>query len=419
MKPLDSTPRRGHGDTTLRCVAVPVVASDIGPVLAQLFALWSDERFAPVVDARTHRPHLMIVANAANEDQLALAEALFRDHPKLANAFSGFSALSADLAGDFDRYERKPGAREGAYGARAGPNFQFFKTMEFSQERGGFTLQIEVDCLPVSAGWVEATQDVIDDHTSAWVIGSVYAGIGELKKKTQSHLNGNALYRTGDPLFQAFLREVWQPRLMKQIGLDYTVPYDCWWALECARASARKPNDAWHLFQAYDPFFHSDPFVVNLLVTTAEVDDYLDVFDRHATLGQAPVFFHGQAMNSVRASLLEHPSDGMPQAISRLSGAEVSGSVSGTKIPVTVASGPGWLESLARRYAEDPTLAASLLRAAAAEMNVNPKNFGAGPLGALDRAVKQLGPDDAVVQYFRKTEARVVSLGSAEGSSSH
>ncbi len=307
-------------DTTLRCVALPIVASDIGKALEELLVLWADPRFAPVLNNSTVRPHLLIVVNNAPDADLEEARALYEAQPELASNFAGVTVRSADLHGDMDRYERKPRERVGTFGARAGPNFQFFKTMEMAAAFGGFTLQIELDCLPVQAGWVEATQRVIDGHASAWVIGSVYAGSGELKRDSQTHLNGNALYRTGDPLFQSFAAEVWLPRLLLRIKEDYTLPYDCWWALERSKASALEANEAWHLFQVFDSFMHSDPFIVNLLCKSTDSESYFKVFDTFCRLGQTPVFFHGAAMNRLRRILIDHPTDTIRQSMDRLTG---------------------------------------------------------------------------------------------------
>lgn len=305
-------------DPTLRCVAVPITQSDIGAPLEELFALWADARFSPVIRRETHRPALLVVVNNASDDALEVVRSLYRAQPTLAHSFSGLTVQSADLKGDMDRYVRKPRGREGTFGARAGPNFLFFATMRFAEPFGGFTLQAEVDCLPVEAGWVESTQAVIDGHRSAWVIGSRFASDGELTKETQFHLNGNALYRAGDPLFQSFAHEVWLPRLLRLIKNDHTLPYDCWWAVECANASALKRNEAWRLVTTFGHLIQPDPFVVNLLAKPQDAQAYTGALERFARIGPAPVFLHGAAMTPLRAQLLKYPGDTMLDAIDRL-----------------------------------------------------------------------------------------------------
>jgi len=321
MPDPSSAPPTAGGDQSeavLGCVAVPIMAGDIRRNLPELFALWADERFLPVLDGNTRRPHLMIVINRASPDQLARIEAQFHAHSRLATAFSGLSARSAELEGERDLYVREGSTGTGVFGRKSGPNFLFQRLIELATPHGGFVLQIELDCLPVQAGWIDATQGVIADHARAWVIGSLYAGSGMVGDDNKSHLNGNALYRVGDSAFRAFFSEVWMPRLMHQIAERPDLAYDCWWAVEWFRADARTGNDSWRLFQTYDGFFANDPFVVNLLASQQGAQGYAQVFDRFAGLGRVPVFFHGPDMHTVRQMLLRHPGDSIFDAIDRI-----------------------------------------------------------------------------------------------------
>ncbi len=315
--------RAGQGARPgLGCVAVPLLARDIGAPLERLFALWTDDRFLPRLTPAAPRPALLIMVNHATPADLARAEALYAAAPRLAACFSGLHVQSADLSADRDLYTRRHGQDGGAYGTRAGPNFLFHATMEAAGRLcgpGDFCLQIELDCLPVGPGWLERVQEVIDAHPRAWVIGSHFAGTGELGQDIQLHLNGNALYRAGAAAFRRFLGQVWMPRLMRHAAERKDLAYDCWWALERSLARAWDGNDGWALVQTYDSFFQADPFIVNLMVPVAEASDYLTVFDRFAALGRTPVFFHGQAMTAVTGALLEHPGDDLFASIDRLS----------------------------------------------------------------------------------------------------
>jgi len=383
-------------DRTLRCVALPVVQSDIGAPLEEMLSLWSDPRFAPLLNDATPRPHLMLVVNNAPEEVLDQARLIYDNHSELDQSFCGFTALSADLKGDMDRYERKPRARLGSLGGRAGPNFQFFRTMALAEQFGGFTLQIELDCLPVQAGWIEATQRVIDGHGSAWVIGSVYAGDGELTPDTQTHMNGNALYRTGDPLFQSFLAEVWLPRLLRRIKQDYTLPYDCWWAVERKAASALESNEAWQLFQNFDSFMQSDPFVTNLLCKQSDAQAYIEVFEKFSRLGQVPVFFHGAAMTALRKLLVTHPEETILDGMDRLTGQRGS-RLRATDFaikskPLSPAGDASWLGRLPPGEA--------LLKAVAAQLLTDPKHSIEGLTHCIELSRKALGAGSPTVAYF-------------------
>ncbi|MEO8241408.1 MAG: hypothetical protein ABI832_03800, partial [bacterium] len=220
----------------LGCVALPVLAKDIGPNLESVFQLWSDPRCYLLVGQMEHLPHLMVVINCADEALLAATKALYNRYPTLAQCFSGFSAHSAELRGDRDLYARKSPTAMGKFGNKAGPNFLFQETMNFAEAHGGFTLQIELDCIPIEAGWLAETVRVVNGNQRAWVIGSMYSGDHGLERSVQTHLNGNALYNTGDPDFMRFLNEIWIADLVNIAQKRPNLAYDCWWANEQSQA---------------------------------------------------------------------------------------------------------------------------------------------------------------------------------------
>lgn len=368
--------------------------------------------------AETPRPHLLLVVNNAPEAVLAEARRIFDTHPELQRSFAGFSAVSAGLRGDKDIYERDPHSPKGAYGARAGPNFLFLSTLREAAPFSGFTLQVELDCLPVQAGWIEATQRVIDRHPSAWVIGSIYAGSDALHPDIQSHMNGNAIYRTGSARFQAFLSEVWLPRLIRHSATRRYLAYDCWWSLERYLAGPTEENgawqEAWTIFQAYDCFFQNDPFMVNLLVSEAQVEDYRTVFDKFTMLGRMPVFFHGQPMNTLREQLLHHTDDSILDGIARLSGAPPANSpvLQLARAPevdpsVTPENAHGWLERLAQRIdTQDAGNAAMLLNVLSAQALLMPADLsrrltpGSRLGSSAAQAKAALGTSHDAVRHF-------------------
>jgi hypothetical protein len=317
----DATVDKG-ADRQLRCVALPILGHEIGAPLARIFALWADSRFRPCRDPghpQATRPHLLVVANRATPAQLDQARAIFDAHPVLASCFGGFSAESAGLDGDRDLYLRDNAGRPGgAFGNKAGPNFLFQTTMHLAGAFGGWTLQLETDCLPVEAGWLEATQEVVEGGSRAWVIGSIYAGRSGLDSSIRSHLNGNALYKAGDPAFRQFLDDVWIAGILADAQSRPDLAYDCWWALSTHRANSMAGSTSWELYQTYDSFFRNDPFMVNLKVRSSEAQEFARVFDRLAALDRAPLFFHGEAMKAVLPLLAEYPGDTIFDAIGRL-----------------------------------------------------------------------------------------------------
>ncbi|NAZ38168.1 hypothetical protein [Rubellimicrobium sp. CFH 75288] len=301
-------------------VVVPLLAQDLsggfsGP-LGQVLDLWSQERFRPRIGGMSP-PVLLLMFNRASPEQLAEARALVGARPVLMESFAGVEVLEAGLEGERDLYARGAKDAQGAFGNKAGPNFLFQAGMEAAAAFGGFALQIEVDCLPTGPGWLDAAAQVARGSARAWVVGSIFAG-PRIDRSIQTHLNGNALYRAGDPNFQTFLREVWMADLVARAQRMPYLAYDCWWAMIGHEADSWLANEAWHLWQRYESFFRSDPFVVNLLGGRDSLMRYIETYDRFADLDRAPVFFHGPVMKEVLPVLLQNPRDSLFDTLERL-----------------------------------------------------------------------------------------------------
>jgi hypothetical protein len=303
----------------LGCVAVPMTARDLATSFGPMLDLWRDQRFFPVKTPQDQpRPVLLLVLNKASGTLLDQARQMVADRPDVAGCFSQVAVQDAGLEGARDLYLRPGEVGPAPFGTRAGPNFLFHETMRAAARFGGYTLQIETDCLPVSAGWVDAARQVLADHPGAWVIGSMFAGTGDLDRSIATHLNGNALYKTGDPAFQAFVRDVWIPRMLRLTPVMPNLAYDCWWALERWRADPLSDSSGWTMVQTYDFLFRNAPLVVNLLEDGAGIAGYAPAYDRHARLGRPPVFLHGAPLRGVTAALLAHPRDDIFAAINRV-----------------------------------------------------------------------------------------------------
>ena len=285
--------KQSHLDSLLRCVALPIHSRDIEENLESTFRLWSDARFSPATGNLTDLPHLMVVVNCASSETLAEIEMIYRRDPSLARCFSNFSVHSAEPRGDRDIYARNESRPVGVFGNKAGPNFLFQSTMQIAAVHGGFTLQIELDCIPVEAGRLEKTAQVIAGNSRAWVIGSLFASSRGLGRSAQAHLNGNACYNTGDAKFIAFLNDVWMADLVALAAKHPNMAYDCWWANELFQANALTGNDSWSKMQTFASFFHTDPFIVNLLSDECRLHEFVDGFEKFVNLGRPPIFFTG------------------------------------------------------------------------------------------------------------------------------
>lgn len=296
-------------------VVLPILAEDIAQNLPRTFQLWSDPRAFPLVTARRPRQRLLVVVNRATSALLDEIVSLYHRYPLLALCFSGIEAVSADLAGERDLYARGSAVPLGRYGNKAGPNFLFEAAMKAAERFGGFTFQMELDCVPVQAGWLEQLEELVAGNARAWVIGSAFAGERGLGKIVQGHLNGNALYRAGDPEFQLFLDREWMPGLSAAAEATPNLAYDCWWARETQIADPEVGNAAWRLFDGY---FRNDSVLLNFLGTGAEVQEARHWFEQMALVGRAPIFLHGPAMNRIVPLMLQEFDTSILDALDKL-----------------------------------------------------------------------------------------------------
>jgi len=265
----------------LGSIIIPCLTSDLDSLFFMLNA-WADERLSPrVLDGE--KPHLLILFNRDNEYVKNKAESFWRDIPRLSLYFSGISVKSAGLNAASDLYvKERPKSKVGKFGNTAGPNFLFQHAMNFAHRWPGYTLLVEVDCLPLKKDWLTSLEQVIKRASGAWVIGSMYIGTFRINNPIMRHLNGNALYNVGDPNFINFLNNVWMPRLIQYADVNPNVAYDLWWEIENSNACTKYIDEkgGWNTLKKYSSFFYNDPFVLNLL----ESDDLsmlIAKYDRH------------------------------------------------------------------------------------------------------------------------------------------
>jgi hypothetical protein len=131
----------------------------------------------------------------------------------LKNLFKSVVVISLNLTAEQDIYVR-PGLEDEFlqrnsvpdYGLKAGPNIMFLRSMEFLR-RYNTSLLVETDC-HFGKGWLGSLRRYTRDSNGFLVSGSTYDGVVYTKANTANfnHLNGVALYATGDSNFQALMR---------------------------------------------------------------------------------------------------------------------------------------------------------------------------------------------------------------------
>ncbi|MBK1654664.1 hypothetical protein [Allochromatium vinosum] len=276
----------------LDAIVIPCLPSDL-PILGFIFDMWSSPHFAPSLTGR--KVKLLLVFNSIDLDARRKVIDMWRARPKLSLYFDELLVESADLIGERDLYV-KSRAKEskGKFGNIAGPNFLFQSTMNYASRFCGYVFQMEVDCFPLIKGWLEALDLVISRAAGAWVIGSLYHGDFAVNDSVKMHINGNALYKSGDPKFIDFINTIWIPRLLKLAKELPNLAYDCWWAFEVNRSKTNdlSPDSSWNLVRRYNSFFYNDPFIVNLLKSDPLEERFSEIYRFYESIGKTPIFLH-------------------------------------------------------------------------------------------------------------------------------
>lgn len=123
------------------------------------------------------------------------------------------------------------------WGRKSGPNLQFFQTIREAGLRHteSWVYQLESDVLPARPLTQLEAKSLREHMQISWVIGAENhpAVLRRLPKVFHHHLNGAALYKVGDPRFQAFVSDVWAPSLWSLLTWDPSVAYDVMTSPDC------------------------------------------------------------------------------------------------------------------------------------------------------------------------------------------
>ncbi len=253
------------GPSRLGAVVVPCNAGEKDQILANL-KLWAQPAFFPLASPRKSKPILIFAFN--NETANLAAEDIERVFhvENLSRFFSGIKFEFFSLFGARDAYIRDYSRQVGEDGFKAGPNNQFFATMRSMVPYGPYVFLMESDCVPIRPDWLGRLMDLVDHSERFWVLGSAYRGVGTLSKNFSRHINGNAVYAVGDPSFQDFVSDFWEPRLKALVrDADRRIAYDC--ALEVAFNSANSLDsldETWAKWKDTAHLFRFTDFVRNL-----------------------------------------------------------------------------------------------------------------------------------------------------------
>lgn len=160
------------------------------------------------------------------------------------------------------------------WGTKSGPNFQFFQVLEAFAEvhPNQWIFAAEPDTYPIGRNPAGVVRDLLERHSSAWMIGGhPHRSLARTLDSTMHrHLNGAALYRVGDPDFRNFLSVSWIPSLLWKIRERPEYAYDC---LTDPAENTNLPSDLAKSWADAQHKFVPTPGIVNLSSRKLSITD--------------------------------------------------------------------------------------------------------------------------------------------------
>jgi hypothetical protein len=290
------------GRRRLQCVAVPMTRGELDTFLDNV-ELWIDTRLRPSLSARERGTSLHLFFDFAKDAEVvARVNAFLARYPEIYSYFDDVRLTFFDFPPEVNYYVRF-GSSERRFCTKSGPNLFFLSVME--QCRGyEFTLQIEVDCLPLRAGWLDAADaELHDGAEEAWIVGPGYLGPSPMITTFRLQINGNAIYQTGSREFQDFLAREFTTLLkdLVLVGMN-DMAYDTALSFAYANLAMASAPCREALFNALPRLRHSS-LIVN---ASGEVENAAGAVDARALLRDNPGAFlvHGKFVaQAVRCGL--------------------------------------------------------------------------------------------------------------------
>tara|TARA_R110002110_G_scaffold357670_1_gene567049 strand:- start:18282 stop:20141 length:1860 start_codon:yes stop_codon:yes gene_type:complete len=303
----------------LGSVLIPITAAEQDQVLDNLW-LWAQPAFFPTLGLPpSRRPDLLFICNnAAAAACESRVQAFLASEPTLRQCFDEVRFVTLDLTGDADLYRRENHGPRTSQGFRAGPNNIFFAAMDAVRGHWGHTLYIETDCVPIRPDWLGQINRHLQGAEPAWVTGSIYRGSDPLGPREKRHINGNAIYATGDPAFQNFIDTVWRPRLAEFVVEHPEMPFDCLIEAlyEGADGGRGDDNSDWQLIRATSHNFRYSALIPNLTGDSASLHTLADQLQELLQSSPHSCIVHARRLAALIAPLRD--SGAKPSAIELL-----------------------------------------------------------------------------------------------------
>ena len=306
------------GESALGSIAVPCNKAELDQILANV-RLWAQAGFAPYLgEIPARRPKLVFVFNNS-DDEKEMVEAIAEvvEATNLARFFDEILYRFLDLRGEHDAYIRRYDKPVGKSGYKAGPNNQFFATMDAVKEFGRYAFLMETDCVPVRPDWLRRLERTVAAAERFWIMGSAYRGVDQIAQKFGRHINGNAIYAAGDPEFQAFCQEYWRAGLSEMVDkADRTLAYDC--ALEVMLGQGRSDvegDEIWRLWQSRAHLFRYTNLIQNISAKKDLAAAHGDMVREILKDSPETLIVHSQPVAVAARELLASPAEAEPAAL--------------------------------------------------------------------------------------------------------
>jgi len=292
-----------HADLRIRrlgAVAVPLMAREV-PQLVENLKQWSDSRTAPTLrpDLRGTSLHL-IFSDLPQPQDLDLVQRTLDELPALQASFDAVHVTVLPIPDDLNHYVRDASATRSS-STKSGPNCAFLSGMA-QMEDCDYTLYIETDCVPIRFGWLDAAERSIQRAgEDSWIIGAGYFGPMRLNRQYRYHLNGNAIYKTGDAKFRLFLEQTFMPTLRHFLAAGIRdLAYDT--TLSLAYDSIETlPDKLAQALQSALPRFSFTDLILNVGGTMETKNPDLVPMTKILSASDGTFFLHGRAAITLAA----------------------------------------------------------------------------------------------------------------------
>lgn len=294
----------------LGAVVVPTTTRELARVMANL-AAWDRPRLAPSTGAiaSERRPDLIVVFSGEEDDRIRQQiVGAFGETQNVRRAFASVQVRFIGLSRQIDYYERDYTRTVGGRGFKSGPNEQFFETMELMAGVHDFIFYMETDCVPLRQGWLDRVRALAEGDPESWVIGGLYRGDEPIDDRFFLHLNGNALYRVGDPAFMEFIRRWWRPTLYEHLeSSDKRMAYDCMLSHVLSDARPSQRNSAWQLFQSLGHRLRASGVIQNISGAADRACDPAETVRRLLVEHDETYLVHGASfVDALHAAIESH-----------------------------------------------------------------------------------------------------------------